>query len=252
MASISLTRPPFAEASNHLLPNGWCVLSHPDEAWIGRIGETITRVEGKVAALLEQGAKEFQERVTEPGPEVWVYKDLGAVWAGYQISVDGREVGRGVNLFGLHRKTEGWKISGIADTQAKLGAELEQISKVAPPSLMAPIDDFLQSMTNHKWEKMLSYCLRGGGITNSRRSMDLLVSSTWPELIARLKSMMDGSPPRLVYEILFDIEARVCGNIGFLWTPFKMDTSGQTTNKGVNIFTLVPISGCQDTSMPIS
>ncbi|KAH8913030.1 hypothetical protein BR93DRAFT_955449 [Coniochaeta sp. PMI_546] len=256
MTSISLRRPPFSEAYKYVLPDAWCVLSHPDEAWVARIGETITRVEGKVAKVLEGGAKEFRERVTEPGPEVWVHEDLGAVWAGYQVSVDGKEVSRGINLFGLHRTPDGWKISGIADTQAEPGSELEPISKVAGSELMRPIDHFLQCLTDHEWDKIWSNLSSEGGITNSRRSMGLLQSSTWPELIEKLTSLLESGPPGVMQEVLFDVEARVCGDFAFVWAPFVININGQTTDKGVNIFTMLrkddkwTISGCQDTSMP--
>lgn len=256
MSSISLTRPPFTEASEYILPEAWCVLSHPDEQWVARLGDTMARIENKVTKILDGGAKEFRETVTEPGPEVWVHEDLGAVWAGYQVSVDGREVSRGVNIFGLHRTPSGWKISGIADTQAETGSELEPVLKVAGEDVMRPVDVFLQGLTDHDWDIMLSTLVSEGGITNSRRSMGVLQSSTWPELIERLKSLLEGSPPGAMQEVLFDVEARVCGGFAFLWAPFVIKANGQTVNKGVNIFTLLRkgegwvISGCQDTSMP--
>ncbi|OIW32723.1 hypothetical protein CONLIGDRAFT_630348 [Coniochaeta ligniaria NRRL 30616] len=256
MTSISSKRPPFTETYEHVLPDAWCVLSHPDEFWVARIGATITRIEGRVGKLLDSGAKEFRERVTEPGPEIWVHEDLGAVWAGYQVSVDGKEVSRGINLFGLHRTPDGWKISGIADTQVKPGTELEPVSTVAGPDLMGPIDSFLQCLTDHDWDKIPSSLLGEGGITNSRRGMGILQSSTWPELIEKLRSMMENSPPGMMQEVLYDVEARVCGSFAFVWAPFKININGQTVDKGVNIFTMFRkengwvISGCQDTSMP--
>jgi hypothetical protein len=220
------------------------------------MGDTIARVEGKVAKILDGGAKEFKESLTGPGPEIWVHEDLGAVWVGYQISVDGKEVSRGINLFGLHRTPSGWRISGIADTQVKPGSELEPVSKVASPDLLGPINHFLQCLTDHDWDGMQSHLWSGGGITNSRRSRGMLQSSTWPELIGRLKSVTENIPPGVMQEVLFDVEARVCGDFAFVWAPFVININGKTVDKGVNIMTMLKkedewvMSGCQDTSMP--
>ncbi|PKK52776.1 hypothetical protein CI102_3587 [Trichoderma harzianum] len=84
----------------------------------------------------------------------------------------------------------------------------------------------------------------------------MLFTSTWAELLERLKGIIDKSPSE-IRELLFDVETRICGDFAFAWTPFVIDINGQTVNKGVNIFTLVRkeggwiISGCQDTSMPV-
>ncbi|KAL5093513.1 hypothetical protein Trisim1_010243 [Trichoderma cf. simile WF8] len=254
--SISSRQPPFSEALEHVLLDGWCVLSHPDEFWVGRFKDLVPRIEEKVTKTFGDLASKFEERLAEPGPEVWIHEDLAAVWAGYQVVFDNKEITRGINAFGLHKTADGWKISGVADTQLPEGPEQSPILQTVNPEVMKPIDYLLDNMTEGNWDKILSVFVTGSGITNSRRKDNMLFTSTWPELLVRLKGIIDKSPSE-IRELLFDVEMRICGDFAFAWTPFVIDINGQTVNKGVNIFTLVRkegewiISGAQDTSMPV-
>ncbi|KAL7907292.1 hypothetical protein GGI35DRAFT_455935 [Trichoderma velutinum] len=252
LSSISLRQPPFSEALEYVLPDGWCVLSHPGDFWVGRFRDLVTRIEERLNGL----SGKFEERLAEPGPEVWVHEDLAAVWAGYQTYVDNKETSRGINLFGLHKTADGWKISGLADTELPEDPELPPVSQTFNPEVMKPINYFLDHMTLRDWDKIPSVLVTGSGITNSRRKDNMLKSATWPELMERLKAIIDNSPSE-IREPLFDIETRICGDFAFCWTPFAIEIDGQRVNKGVNIFTLIKkeggwiISGAQDTSMPI-
>ncbi|KAL6696867.1 hypothetical protein J3F84DRAFT_310397 [Trichoderma pleuroticola] len=254
--SISLRQPPFSEALEDVLPDGWCVLSHPDEFWVGRFKDLVPRIEEKVTKSFGDLASKFEERLAEPGPEVWIHEDLAAVWAGYGVYVDNKEISRGINLFGLHKTADGWKISGVADTQLPEGPERSPVLQTVSPEVMKPIDYFLDNMTKGDWDKIPSVLVMDSGITNSRRKDNMLRTSTWAELLVILKGIVDKSPIE-IRELLFDVETRICGDFAFAWTPFVIDINGQTVNKGVNIFTLVKkegewiISGCQDTSLPV-
>jgi hypothetical protein len=48
---------------------------------------------------------------------VEIYNDLAMVWSRNEIKIDGKLVAVGCNAISLHKMgTEGWKITGIADT----------------------------------------------------------------------------------------------------------------------------------------
>ncbi|KAL1873442.1 hypothetical protein VTK73DRAFT_987 [Phialemonium thermophilum] len=250
-------RPPFTEAAlEYALPDAWCVNTHPGGSSLVRIKEMIRQIEEQVVMSLNGGAKEFQETLDAPDPEVWVHEDMAAVWTGYRALLDGKEVNGGIMLFSLHRTPTGWKISGTANTKPAPGGVLPPVTREARPDVVEPVDQFLQHMTKHEWDGFRSKLSREGGITNSRRSMGMLKTSTWDELVEMIKAASAKSPPGTIYELLHDVEARVCGDFAFLWTPFVIEVQGHVENKGVNIFTMVReggkwiIAGCQDTSMP--
>lgn len=256
MTSLSHKQPPFPEARQIVLSDSFCVLSHPDELWVNTIEKTMTRVEGKVGKLLESGAKDFEEAFFEPGPDVWLYDNLAAVWAGYRVIVDSNEVSRGINAVSLMNTAEGWQIVGIADTQFQRNSVLPPVSSDLLPDVMKPIEVFFAHLKNREWDSMLSMLFPGSGITNSRQNRP--IQRTWPELIEYLKGVVEGVPADIVVEEkIYDVELRTCGDLAIVWTPFTVTYNDVPASKGVNIFTLLKrdegwvITGCQDTSRPV-
>ncbi|KAL7952148.1 hypothetical protein V8C34DRAFT_310321 [Trichoderma compactum] len=100
----------------------------------------------KVTKSFGDLSSKFEERLAEPGPEVWIHEDLAAVCAGYQVYVDNKEISRGINLFWLHETADGWKISGVADTQLPEGPERSHVLQTVGPEVMKPIDYFLDNI----------------------------------------------------------------------------------------------------------
>lgn len=255
LALISKTRPPFAEARKLILPEAFCVYSHLDELWVNRLDKTMDKIEAEVFTALDIN-KEFREELAEPGPEVWIHDDFATVWTGHHTFVDDKKVAYSLKLFSLHKTADGWKISGIADTQEKGGSRFPPVSKVVTTEVMEPINLHLDSLEHKNWGSSITSCLVGSGVTNSRRSTGMLFSSTWPQLLDRIKGVYAQVPVGVALaEILYDVEVRIWGDFAFAWTPFLIKRNGQTINKGVNAFTLLKmdsgwiITGCQDTSM---
>lgn len=180
------------------------------------------------------------------------------MWLGYEHVVDGAAVSRGVNLFGLLKtgpeedEEREWKIAGIADTQWRPDGATPTISSTITSDLMAPINTFFAYMRARNWTQLASTLLPGGGMTHSAAN-EPLRQVTWPEFVEGLKGVIEKIPAEVdVNEKVYDVEARVCGDMAFVWTPFVVEFNGVERQKGVNVWTLLRregawwVSGCQD------
>ena len=81
---------------------------------------------------------------------------------------------------------------------------------------------------------------------------------TWPDFVVGLGGVIDTIPREVdVHEKAHDVEARVCGDMAFVWTPFVVEFDGIVKQKGINLWSLLKrdgkwlISGCQDTGKPV-
>ncbi len=194
-----------------VLPEAFCVLSHRGELWNGRLNETIDRIETEALKAIDAG-KEYREEISQPESDIWVYDDLAAVWTGHRTFVDEDEVSYGIRVFSLHRTADGWKLSGIADIQGSEDSGLHSVSKASDGEIMKPIHLMLDSMEHRDWDMVITPCLTGTGITNSRQRAGLLLSSTWPQLRERIKEIFARVPTDVVLsEVLYDVEIRVSG-----------------------------------------
>ncbi|KAJ7350058.1 hypothetical protein DFH08DRAFT_958983 [Mycena albidolilacea] len=242
VAALSNNPPLESEAQSYVLPSSFALLSHPtaNEFRQTRLAQMVSNTSAKITRTLEAGASSVEEVLVAPGPDIWVHSDLAAVWAGYSVRVDGVERARGVNAVSLlNVPGEGWKISGTADTQ--------WMPDAPPP----PADN---DEDEDEAEHILSPILPGGGATHSRPPA-VRIFETFPELVERVKRIMEAAPPGTVFEEpIFDVQTRRIGELGFVWAPFITTMDGVLRSRGVNVFTLLKmegkwvITGIQDTA----
>lgn len=258
LSGISFKRGPFQEARRLILSNSFCALSHPDELIRTTLGDVLTRVEELINSILDAGATSFEEQIASPGPTAWVYDDIAVVLAGYRVVIDEEAKSCGVNLFSLLRTKEGWRISGIADTQwVGYGDVPEAVHEEATPNVMGPINTLFGQLRRQEWNKMHENLLPGGGATLSRQPE--LLQLLFPDFIARLEDTFGKSlpPGTVIEERIHDVEMRIIGELALAWTPFTVEVGGKVVRKGTNIFTLLRkdgvwlISGIQDTGKPV-
>ncbi|KAF7373924.1 putative 1-aminocyclopropane-1-carboxylate deaminase [Mycena sanguinolenta] len=259
VAALSNNPPLESEAQFYVLPSSFALLSHPaaNEFRQTRLAQMVSNTSAKITSILAAGATSVEEVIIPPGPDIWVHADLAAIWAGYSVRIDGVERARGVNAVSLlNVPGEGWKISGVADTQWAPDAPPPPADndEEENQAMIAPIYAFLAHLKAREWDGMLSLVLLGGGATHSRPPAAPMFS-TFPELIERVKGITEAAPPGTVLEEpIFDVQTRRVGELGFAWTPFVTTANGVLRSKGINVFTLLKrdgkwvITGIQDTA----
>ncbi|KAF2122153.1 hypothetical protein BDV96DRAFT_563012 [Lophiotrema nucula] len=259
LATVGANGSSLKDARQYILADSFVTLSHPDGLIQSHLGEAISRVENSLQKLFDNGVSSTSEEIALPGPEVWIRDNITAVWVGYKHVVDNANVSKGVNLFSL-LKTEtdlAWRICGIADTQWKPDQPTPDMSSEVTPELMEPINEFFTLMRQRKWNELPTTLLPGGGMTHNAAG-EPLRQVTWPEFVEGLSGVIDKIPKEVdVNEKVHDVEARVCGDLAFVWTPFVVEFNGVVKQKGVNIWSLLKkdekwfISGCQDTGRSV-
>lgn len=186
-----------------------------------------------------------------------MHNDIAAVFTGFEShSEEGDAPSKAVATFGLLMTSDGWKISGIADTRWKPGHEGNSAVVFEPnhdSGVTKRLEAFFHHLLVHDWDHMLADCLPGGGITKSRAGSYETIG--WSTLIKKLKNAKDHIPEAAdAQEKIHDIELRVVGDLAFAWAPFVIVSRGVTTATGVNIMTFLKqdnewlVSGIQDTS----
>ncbi|KAJ6548416.1 hypothetical protein B0H19DRAFT_952656 [Mycena capillaripes] len=260
VAALSNNPPLESEAQSYVLPSSFALLSHPaaNEFRQTRLAQMVSDTSAKITRILEAGASSVEEVLVAPGPDIWVHGDLTAVWAGYSVRVDGVERARGVNAVSLlNVPGEGWKISGAADTQWMPDAPPPPADndEDEDEAVMAPVHAFFAHLKARDWEHILSPIFPGGGATHSRPAA-VRIFETFPELVERVKRIMEAASPGTVFEEpIFDVQTRRIGELGFVWAPFITTMDGVLRSRGVNVFTLLKmegkwvITGIQDTAM---
>jgi hypothetical protein len=206
----------------------------------------VSDTSAKITRILESGASSVEEVLVAPGPDIWVHGDLATVWAGYSVRVDGVERAHGVNAVSLlNVPGEGWTISGAADTQWMPDAPPPPTDndEDEDEAVMAPVHAFFAHLKARDWEHILSPILPGGGVTHSRPPA-VRIFETFPELVERVKRIMEAAPPGTVFEEpIFAVQTRRIGELGFVWAPFITTMDGVLRSRGVNVFTLLKVEG---------
>ncbi|KAI1334605.1 hypothetical protein F5Y15DRAFT_285717 [Xylariaceae sp. FL0016] len=259
LTAISDRQPPFAEAHQYLLPDCTCVLSQPDWLVVSPLKDHVYSVETLIADALSDGTSSIEQTLCSPNPEVWVHDDLAAVWAGYNVSLDGREASKGNILFSLLKVDDAWKICGVADKQWIAGSAPPELCSDldTDPDIMAPVNALLAAFSDPDWDAISRWFLEGGSSVQIRPPTPYQVI-TLEQSIARLQDIRERLAPGTTFsESLHDIQVRTCGNLGFIWAPFVIETGGKESHKGVNIFSLLKkdhwvISGCQNIGKPVN
>ncbi|KAH8647313.1 hypothetical protein BX600DRAFT_476502 [Xylariales sp. PMI_506] len=197
------------------------------------------------------------EEYAPPEVEVWVHNDLGAVWVGNVITVDGKAVSTGVNVASfLKIPGEGWKISSVAVAELPVDEALPPVLKEPTGPIVEVIETFFLHLKNQNWEGMEALLSPVMSATHSRPPkppLSLERQAFFDRLVEITKMFPEGT---VLNEKIFDIEARACGNIGFVWMHFVVEMNGKPVSKGANIITLFKIGGgwkicgCQDTGGP--
>jgi len=131
------------------------------------------------------------------------------------------------------------------------------MSSEVTPGIMAPINEMFDIIRKRDWTQLHSVLLSGGGMTHFTAG-EPLRQLTWPDFVVGLGGVIDTIPREVdVHEKAHDVEARVCGDMAFVWTPFVVEFDGIVKQKGINLWSLLKrdgkwlISGCQDTGKPV-
>jgi hypothetical protein len=257
--SISNTPAPLTVARTLVLGDARRMIRLPDTApQFYTMTETLDILEDRI-----RESHDIAETLVPPEAEVWVHNEIAAIWTGSQKSVKGQGALRGVHVFALlHKPGEGWKISGVATAARKFGKDHPPIA--ADPNseegsaVMEPIHKFFAALKETEWDKF-EECLHPQlGAVLSRISSSPAILRR-PEFIDRLKQILATLPEKsVIEEKIFDVEVRVCGDLGFAWTPFTVEVDGVVKSQGVNIFMMGrdhgswKAVGLCDTSKPVA
>jgi len=251
LASISDQRPPFLDSQKYILSESLAVLSRPDRLVQCTLGVLVTRVEEKLARFYDAGAKSIVDALVEPGPDVWISGRLAAVWSGYALSVDGKEMLRGATAITLFKLEDGWKISAIADDQWNGGEEPPVFVQEVPREMIEPCLELSRLSGEERWDGVIDLLLPGSGATHA--SFPHVPSTLqWPEFVSGIRETVEKAKPGRVEQKFQDWEGRVCGDMGLVWTPFVVSVDGKVTAQGHTVFTTLKkdgkwlISGAQD------
>ncbi|KAF2734813.1 hypothetical protein EJ04DRAFT_512244 [Polyplosphaeria fusca] len=256
LAAASANTTSLAGCYPYILPSGFMFNIRPDNPIQLTLADSLARVEKQLQTL---NAQSWSESLREP-LEVWIHDDIAAVWSGCDISINGQTVRSGINAFTLLKVpdegAQNWKIAGVADTQWAAGDPAPAMSDNVTPELMAPIEDFFARLRKRDWEGLLAVLLPGGGMSRARAG-EQASHFMWPEFVEMLKGLVETFPKEVdINERVFDIEAKVCGDLAMVWTPFVVEYDGIVKRRGVNVWWLWMkegkwvISGCQDTGKP--
>ncbi|KAH8882552.1 hypothetical protein GQ53DRAFT_847536 [Thozetella sp. PMI_491] len=242
--------PPLTDARKYVLEDGFSILSHKDELLRSTLGEAINREEAVRAG------RKHETTFSEPGPEVWVYDNLAAVFTGYTVKVDGTETFRGARLFSLLKIEDEYKVTTIAGVQTSCTDVA--VASDADGEIMTTIDAFFDCLKKQDWDGFDPLILPDAGACLSRPPAPPLICA-WPAFFDRLKAVVASLPPgSVIEEPIHDIEIRAIGDLGFVWAPFEVLLNGAPRSKGNNIMTLLKkdgrwlISGCQDLGRPVA
>jgi len=119
LSTIGSNGSSLQDARNYVLTDSFAALFRSNTLIQSTIGETLTRFEEGLASMFAGGVSSMEEIPCSPGPEVWIYDSIAAVWLGYKHLVDGKVVKKGVDCFALLKTSpeERWRIAGLADNQ---------------------------------------------------------------------------------------------------------------------------------------
>ncbi|CAJ2511893.1 Uu.00g075180.m01.CDS01 [Anthostomella pinea] len=258
LATIVDSEKRSTEAHKYFLQDCHCVLSKPDGLVISTVKDHLNSP-GTTKPISASAGSVSTETLREPAQAVWVAGDLAAVWTGSRLMKDGNEVKSSVMLLSLLKVKDDWKICGVAETLWEAGTPTPSLSSnlTETPGLMAPIDALLSAFSKPDWPALSQWFLDGGASLQSRPPAEYQVTNL-EQSIVRLQGILDQLPPGTTFEEkLHDIEARTCGDLGFVWAPFVIEAGGRKSHEGFNIFSLLKrddrwvISGCQNIGEPL-
>jgi hypothetical protein len=251
LASISESKPPFANVHKYILPESYAVLVRLGGELVQcTLAELVSRTEREADDLYKAGATSVKTQLVSPEPDIWVGGRFAAAWVRYAHQVDGVEKLRGVSAYTLFKRDEGWKIGAIADKQWAAGDAVPEVKEV-PADMMEPNLELCRLLNEEKWDVVGDLMLPGGGATYMRYPHTLLMLE-WPDFFAKMRVMLEKAKPGYVEQELLDWEGRVCGDVGLVWTPFTVALDGEVRIRGYNIFSMLKkdgkwfISGAQD------
>ncbi|TPX13367.1 uncharacterized protein E0L32_006097 [Thyridium curvatum] len=231
---------PFTEGPRFVIPHGLMIVPLPEELGgltIETFNHMYERVTGILRAQYASGVKLFAHRLVKPGPEVRVSGNTAAVLTGFCGKVDDHDILHAVSLCLLHRRAgesgNPWRISGIVDSQHTLpDMPLPPVEAGSVSEIMAPFDALLKHIRAQEWDAITPLLLPNAGAMIAEGSQDP-VTLMWPEFIKRLQAEAETGP--VAEKKLFDCGARRCGNLAFVWAPFRLIVERKETAQGVTI-----------------
>jgi len=247
------SKPPLAEADQHTLLTGFCILPNLEGPQPVTFEELIKYAGQKVTHLYGSGTTSFELALAESDPTIWFAENLAGLVSGYVVRIDGEDAYRGVAAFSFLQTDGHWKVVGLAGTRWSSEPVVPPVMSEPVSEIMTIVNKFFARLTDYNWGALEATLLKGSGATLSRRPQPPLAVA-WPEFVSRLKVVVEKLPPTVkIEEKLHDCEVRWCGDVGFAWTPFVVEIGGEVKSKGFNIFILVKsngewtIGGLQDT-----
>ncbi|KAK2590712.1 hypothetical protein QQS21_011606 [Conoideocrella luteorostrata] len=241
---LSKKPPSVVEARKLVLDGSFAILSARNGLDQTTLGELIKREESR--------KNDIQLRLHDVPQKMWIYEDIAALWAEHggkeTESSEGEDgiTGAEMRLYGFARTNDGWKISGVAGTYKD--PSLESLSEPTP-ALMEPVDALLSNFSHPDWDTLKDWFVPGAGCTLYRPPMEPM-PMTMHQSIVRLQDMVKSGST--IQEKIQNVEARIHGDLGFVWAPFVVEIDGVPRHEGVNIFSFLNrsgkwrFSGCQD------
>lgn len=239
LGSISNTAPPLNVARTLVLGEARRMIRMPAASpQFYTMTETLDILENRI-----RESHDIAETLVPPDPIVWVHNNIAAIWTGSQKSVNGQGALYGVHVFALLNKPrEGWKISGVATAARNFGEDYPPIStdpgSEEGSAVMKPIYQCFEALKRVKWDEFeRSFHPESGAVLCRDPSSPIILRLLG--LIDRLRQVRATFPEEcIVEEKISDVEIRVCGDLGFAWTPFTVEVDGVVKSRGVNIFML--------------
>lgn len=255
LAAFSLNHQscPSAQGPSLILPHGFAVSYGPasHDVLHRDLSDYVRDTKHDLSKL--QYTHNVKIELTAPEPEVFTFEDsLAAVWTGYHVVVDGKEVKHGIMLFSLLKYNgtdDRYKITAIAEREWSIQQHIPTTTHSA--DFLPELEGVYSAVKARDWDgKFASSLLPGGGVVLPRDTIQTLKFPQW--IAAEKEVFANETPGNKLSETFQGLEPRTAGDFAFGWVTFVVTQGGKRLVTGREIFTWLrvdnawKVTGLQD------